>query len=66
MSQTVEDPEPRLLRVSGEFTLCSACIDGEGGECHTPGCIMWLNRAPDLSLRDNLVMHGCSIEELGL
>lgn len=38
--------------------LCSLCIDGAGGECHTPGCAMWLNRAPDLSLRG----HPCVLE----
>lgn len=33
--------------------ICDACLDGLGGECHTPGCTLWLNRAPDLSLRNN-------------
>jgi hypothetical protein len=28
--------------------LCDACMAGEGGECHTPGCALWLNRAPDI------------------
>lgn len=23
--------------------LCDACIDGEGQECHTPGCAMFLH-----------------------
>lgn len=23
--------------------LCEACIDGEGEECHTPGCALWLH-----------------------
>lgn len=41
--------EPTLHRV--ELTLCSLCLDGAGGECHTPGCALWINRAPDLSLR---------------
>ncbi|HYM98093.1 MAG TPA: hypothetical protein VET26_12385 [Candidatus Sulfotelmatobacter sp.] len=42
-------------KVPGEATLvnvriclCSACLSGAGGECHTPGCALWLNRAPDL------------------
>lgn len=30
--------------------LCQRCIDGEGGECHTPGCGLYMNRAPDLPL----------------
>jgi hypothetical protein len=41
--------EPKLHRVV--LTLCALCLDGEGGECHTPGCAMWLNRAPDLPIR---------------
>jgi len=36
--------------------LCDDCLDGKGGECHTPGCAMWLNRAPDLELRSKLVL----------
>jgi hypothetical protein len=31
--------------------LCGRCIEGEGGECHTPGCSLYMNRAPDLSIR---------------
>ena len=23
--------------------LCDACIAGEGEECHTPGCALWLH-----------------------
>jgi hypothetical protein len=32
------------------LALCGACLSGEGGECHTPGCSFWMNRAPDLPL----------------
>lgn len=31
--------------------ICTQCIDGAGGECHTPGCALYLNRAPDISIR---------------
>lgn len=31
-----------------KLTLCSPCLLGEGGQCHTPGCSFWINRAPDL------------------
>jgi hypothetical protein len=41
--------EPTVHRVV--LWLCSMCLDGEAGECHTPGCALWLNRAPDLSIR---------------
>lgn len=30
--------------------LCSLCLNGEGGECHTPGCSLWLHRAPDTAI----------------
>jgi len=40
--------EPTLRRVT--LTLCESCIDGAGGECHTPGCALWMNRAPDVPL----------------
>ena len=43
--------DPRLNRVT--MILCDLCLDGAGGECHVPGCALWLNRAPDISLRDN-------------
>ena len=36
------------------LTLCNACLDGKGGECHTPGCALWMNRAPDVSIRDKV------------
>lgn len=45
-----QDERDRLERVA--LTVCSRCLDGEGGECHTPGCALWMNRAPDVSIRD--------------
>ena len=35
-----------------ELVLCDLCLDGTGGECHVPGCALWLNRASDLPIRD--------------
>lgn len=35
--------------------LCNACLDGVGGECHTPGCALWMSQAPDISIRDKVV-----------
>jgi hypothetical protein len=32
-------------------SLCDDCLNGAGGECHTPGCGLWMNRAPDLPIR---------------
>ena len=39
----------RLREVT--LTLCEACIEGAGGECHTPGCALWMNRAPDVPIQ---------------
>lgn len=44
-------PEPETLaRVT--LVLCSRCLAGEGGECHVPGCVLWMNRAPDVPIAD--------------
>ena len=26
-----------------KIRICEACLNGEGQECHTPGCAMWLH-----------------------
>lgn len=26
-----------------EITICEACLDGVGEECHTPGCALFLH-----------------------
>jgi hypothetical protein len=39
-----------LVRVM--LVLCSRCLAGEGGECHVPGCALWMNRAPDVPIAD--------------
>lgn len=43
--------EPALHTIKA--VVCSLCLSGAGGECHVPGCLLWINRAPDLSLLDN-------------
>jgi hypothetical protein len=35
---------PPVRRV--EMYLCDPCLDGEGGECHVPGCSFWMSAAP--------------------
>lgn len=35
--------------------LCDLCVHGKGGECHSPGCALWINRAPDLALTTPLL-----------
>ncbi len=42
---------PTLRTVT--LDVCDDCLDGKGGECHTPGCVLWLNRAPDIPFRDH-------------
>jgi hypothetical protein len=49
--------EPTLHRVV--LTLCSACLDGEGDQCHTPGCALIRNRCPYFSIRDS-----CDVESI--
>lgn len=36
-----------------ELRLCDLCLSGAGGECHSPGCALWMNRAPDIPLTDD-------------
>jgi hypothetical protein len=49
--EVTHDPEIPVRFV--QLWLCDLCLDGEGGQCHTPGCALWINRAPDISLRGN-------------
>lgn len=45
----------RTVRVQTvQIRLCDDCLSGIGGECHTPGCALWLNRAPDLRIHPEL------------
>jgi len=37
-----------------QLWLCDPCIDGNGQECHTPGCSLWLNRPPSRAIRDGV------------
>lgn len=29
-----------------EILLCESCLKGEGQECHTPGCALFLHNSP--------------------
>jgi hypothetical protein len=40
LEETSDDLQPVLL--------CTLCRSGAGGQCHTPGCALWMNRAPDV------------------
>lgn len=50
----MSDQDPTLHTVT--LTLCSLCLDGEGGECRVTGCALRITRGPDLSLRDNTLV----------
>lgn len=43
--------EPTVHTIT--IDLCSLCINGAGGECHVPGCALWMNRAPDIAINDH-------------
>jgi hypothetical protein len=46
------DGEVRVRHV--KIRICELCLTGKGGECHVPGCALWLNRAPDLAIHPEL------------
>ena len=50
--EVTHDPEIPVRLV--QLRLCDPCLDGVGGECHTPGCSLWINRAPDLPIRNGV------------
>lgn len=47
---TPDDNETTLVRVT--LVLCTLCLSGAGGECHVPGCALWMSSAPDIPLAD--------------
>lgn len=46
--------------------LCDLCLGGAGGECHTPGCALWMNRAPDMPVNDYKVLARMGSEQTGV
>lgn len=54
-----DTPEIPLQRVT--LTLCVLCLAGMGGECHSPGCALWLNRAPDIPIRPMTPEGQCAL-----
>ena len=37
-----------------QIPLCNYCLDGEGDECHTPGCALFLHNSPGHSIAKEL------------
>lgn len=52
--------EPATFIVDG-LRICEFCLDGKGGECHSPGCVLFLSKAPDIPLREKIVLFGGSV-----
>jgi hypothetical protein len=51
MSGTAPERESQPLALARvTLVLCTACLHGFGGECHTPGCAMWMSTAPDVEI----------------
>lgn len=48
--EVTHDPEIPVRFV--QLWLCDLCLDGDGEQCHTPGCSLWLNRPPDMPIRN--------------
>jgi hypothetical protein len=44
VSEEKDDKGEELHEVT--FSLCNYCLDGEGDECHSPGCMFWLATPP--------------------
>lgn len=44
-------------------SLCSACIDGVGKECHTPGCALYLH-AVDLPIPRDLLTDASDVSRV--
>lgn len=52
LSEALMSQQPKLRHV--KIWLCQPCIDGEGEECHTPGCVLFLHRV-DLPIHEELI-----------
>ncbi len=50
------------VNLVGGFNLCNQCLDGVGGECHTPGCVLFLSVAPDIPIRDTILLGGGTVQ----
>lgn len=48
--------EPTVTVVS--IPLCDLCLDGAGGECHVPGCALYMKPAPDVEIRSSVQSFG--------
>ena len=54
------DNEPKL-NIVNNIRMCDLCLDGEGGVCGVPGCIMCRSVAPDIPKREEILLSGGTI-----
>lgn len=47
------EPTPGIPVRLVQLYLCDPCLDGEGEECHTPGCSLWMHPAPGHPVRES-------------
>ena len=47
------DYEPEIPVRLVQLWLCDLCLDGEGDECHTPGCSLWIHDVPKPAIRNS-------------
>ena len=40
MDDAVSEREPTIVTM--ELRICTLCLDGKEGECHSPGCMFWM------------------------
>ncbi|HET7327866.1 MAG TPA: hypothetical protein VFJ14_11350 [Nocardioidaceae bacterium] len=52
---TADHPTPTDAEALPLVPVCWPCIRGEGSECHTPGCALWLRDVPPDGLQQALV-----------
>ena len=60
----MSEPEPAVKTY--RIRLCDLCIAGTGGECHVPGCALFLKAASLTIVLDLLLMHVLSVGIVGV
>lgn len=44
------EPKVHLVKIR----LCELCLRGDGQECHTPGCALWLHNSPGMPVHPEM------------
>lgn len=56
-------PDAEIVLTEVKLTLCSLCLNGMGGQCHVPGCALWMKAAPDVPLWGQVVLAVVDLED---